>query len=289
MPTLYNICHKVAKVETEPVGGFNRHDGDSQMSNQKQLIKNLSTMARDKKRYRVFDDFIYLSATSLHNQGAWFDQKREDNYLSMIKSYDKEDRFLMAENLGLLIELLQDHPHDALGDIYMNLELGDKHQGQFFTPDSVSQLMANLQCPNIEEVLKDKPFFEMLEPACGAGGMVLAVVKNVIKQGYNPATKMWVQAIDIDRTAALMCYIQLSLWNVPAQVIVGNSLTLETNEIWFTPAYVMYGWSSRLQSVIAVKEQATEQSPVEQPATKITDFDPVKYATDDIIQLAFAF
>ena len=27
MPTLYNICHKVAKVETEPVGGFNRHDG----------------------------------------------------------------------------------------------------------------------------------------------------------------------------------------------------------------------------------------------------------------------
>jgi len=24
MPTLYNICHKVAKVETEPVGGFNR-------------------------------------------------------------------------------------------------------------------------------------------------------------------------------------------------------------------------------------------------------------------------
>ena len=32
MPTLYNICHKVAKVETEPVGGFNRQDGDSQMS-----------------------------------------------------------------------------------------------------------------------------------------------------------------------------------------------------------------------------------------------------------------
>ena len=27
MLTLYNICHKVAKVETEPVGGFNRHNG----------------------------------------------------------------------------------------------------------------------------------------------------------------------------------------------------------------------------------------------------------------------
>mgnify|MGYP003631368231 FL=1 len=274
-------------METEPVGGFNRQSGDSKMDKQKALIKNLNTMARDKKRYRVFDDFIYLSAASLHNQGAWFDQQREDRYLSIIKTYDEEDRFLMAENLGLLVDLLQSYPHDALGEIYMNLELGDKEQGQFFTPDSVSQLMANLQCPNIKDILKNKPFFSLLENACGAGGMVLATVKNVIEQGYNPAKTMWVQAIDIDRTAALMCYIQLSLWNVPAQVIVGNSLTLETNEIWFTPAYVMYGWAGKLER--QRKDTAVQQQPVEQPATKIIDFDPVKYATDEVIQLAFSF
>ena len=274
-------------METEPVGGFNRQDGDSQMDKQKALIKNLNTMARDKKRYRVFDDFIYLSAASLHNQGAWFDQQREDRYLSIIKTYDEEDRFLMAENLGLLVDLLQSHPHDALGEIYMNLELGDKEQGQFFTPDSVSQLMANLQCPNIKDILKNKPFFSLGENACGAGGMVLATVKNVIEQGYNPAKTMWVQAIDIDRTAALMCYIQLSLWNVPAQVIVGNSLTLETNEVWFTPAYVMYGWAGKLER--QRKDAIAPQQPVEQPATKIIDFDPVKHATDEVIQLAFSF
>ena len=274
-------------METEPVGGFNRQDGDSKMDKQKALIKNLNTMARDKKRYRVFDDFIYLSAASLHNHGAWFDQQREDRYLSIIKTYDEEDRFLMAENLGLLVDLLQSHPHDALGEIYMNLELGDKEQGQFFTPDSVSQLMANLQCPNIKDILKDKPFFELLEPTCGAGGMILATVKNVLEQGYNPAKTMWVQAIDIDRTAALMCYIQLSLWNVPAQVIVGNSLTLETNEVWFTPAYVMYGWAGKLER--QRKDAIAPQQPVEQPATKIIDFDPVKHATDEVIQLAFSF
>lgn len=144
----------------------------------------------------------------------------------------------MAKNLGLLVDLLQSHPHDALGEIYMNLGWAIKSKVSF-TPDSVSQLMANLQCPSIKDILKNKPFFSLLENACGAGGMVLpTAVKNVIEQGYNPAKTMWVQAIDIDRTAALMCYIQLSLWNVPAQVIVGNSLTLETNEVWFTPAYM---------------------------------------------------
>lgn len=49
---------------------------------------------------------------------------------------------------------------------------------------------------------------------------------------------MDVLAVDVDRTAALMAYIQLSLWNVPATVVVGNSLTLEEREVWLTPAKV---------------------------------------------------
>ena len=53
--------------------------------------------------------------------------------------------------------------------------------------------------------------------------MILALVKVMITAGHNPAEKLWVQAIDVDRMAALMCYIQLSLWNVPAEVIVGNT------------------------------------------------------------------
>jgi len=55
-----------------------------------------------------------------------------------------------------------------------------------------------------------------------------------------------VQATDIDRTTALMCYIQLSLWGVPAQVIVGNTLTNEVREVFYTPVYYINQWDRRL-------------------------------------------
>jgi hypothetical protein len=50
----------------------------------------------------------------------------------------------------------------------------------------------------------------------------------------------------VDRIAALMCYIQLPLWNIPAQVYVGNTLTLEFRERFFTPAHYLYGQREKL-------------------------------------------
>jgi hypothetical protein len=42
------------------------------------------------------------------------------------------------------------------------------------------------------------------------------------------------EGTDIDRLVALMCYVQLSLWNVPGRVFVGDSLTLKMREMWIT-------------------------------------------------------
>lgn len=36
-----------------------------------------------------------------------------------------------------------------------------------------------------------------------------------------------------------MCYIQLTLLHIPAEVIHGNSLSLEIWSVWRTPAYYM--------------------------------------------------
>ena len=44
-----------------------------------------------------------------------------------------------------------------------------------------------------------------------------------------------------------MAYIQFSLWNVPAEVIVGNSLSMELRERWLTPAHYLYDWDTRLR------------------------------------------
>jgi hypothetical protein len=96
--------------------------------------------------------------------------------------------------------------------------------------------------------------------------MVLAFAKEMIEQGYNPATKLWVQCIDIDRVASMMCYIQLSLWNIPAQVIVGNTLTREYREVLYTPAYYLFGWDRKLRlrkffELMAELETKTDEEP----------------------------
>ncbi|POZ49786.1 SAM-dependent DNA methyltransferase [Methylovulum psychrotolerans] len=93
-----------------------------------------------------------------------------------------------------------------------------------------------------------QPFITLSEPACGAGGMVLAFVNEMLKKSMNPAEKLFVQCIDIDRLAGFMCYLQLSLWHIPAEVIIGNTLTLNFREVYYTPAYHLMGWNNRLRT-----------------------------------------
>ncbi len=179
-----------------------------------EFIKIFNGIARHKHRYSVFSDFVIMSAISLHNAVNKIDSL-EKEYLEIIAQYSKEERLEFPKLLGCLVELLESKPVDVLGALYMELELGNKNTGQFFTPSSISEMMAQI---NYDAQLQklDKPFVTLSEPACGAGGMVLAFANVMISYKHNPAEKLWVQCIDIDRVAALMCYLQLSLWNIPA-------------------------------------------------------------------------
>jgi hypothetical protein len=205
----------------------------------KGFIKLFGTTARYHHRHEVFRDFIFCSAAALSNQGGRFSQAREDEYLQTINRYVPEDRAAFQQLFALLVQALEPEPRDVLGTIFMNLELGDAWRGQFFTPFEISRMMAELLfSPETEDQLAHGEPISVSEPAVGAGGMVLAVVEAVLKRGYNPAKVIRAHAIDVDRTAALMSYIQFSLWNVPAMVVVGNALTLEEREVWDTPAAV---------------------------------------------------
>lgn len=211
----------------------------------RQFLQIFHQIARHKHRYDVFRDFVILAATALHN-GAVMDEARETEYVTTTGGYAQEDIEGFPKLLAILVELLQPEPRDILGPLYMELEIASREQGQFFTPPELSDLMAAMTFSDQLAVLEEKPFITVSEPACGAGGMILSLVKVMIAQGHNPAERMWVQCVDVNRLAALMCYIQLSLWNVPAEIIVGNSLTLETREVWHTPAHYMGFWTAKL-------------------------------------------
>lgn len=215
------------------------------LCHRKQFIDTFNNIAKHRHRYEVFRDFVTMSAISLHNAIHKVDTL-EQEYLQIVNSYERDEVSSFCQLLAHVIELLQPEPRDVLGDLYMELDLGNDKTGQFFTPPDVSLVMAKMLHGNqINNI--DRPYITLSEPACGAGGMVLAFAKVMIDQGHNPAHKLWVQCIDIDRLAALMCYIQLTLWHIPAQVLVGNTLSMEIRETLYTPAHYLGGWTERLK------------------------------------------
>ena len=208
-------------ISADPVAGFQ---------------KLFMTVARYRHRHEVFRDFVAAFAISLHNGAGAPSPALEREYHEIMTRYERADCERFSTLAAFVITALQPEPRDILGPIFMGLDLGNNWRGQFFTPHGISKMMAAIAQGNITETIKGGGLVSISEPACGAGGMILAAAGRVIEAGFDPAKTMRVHAVDTDRTAALMCYIQCALWNIPTTVVVGDSLTLEVRETWLTPA-----------------------------------------------------
>jgi hypothetical protein len=130
----------------------------------------------------------------------------------------------------------------------MELALSSHWHGQFFTPYVLCEAMARMTYARdeIQRHVDEDGFVTVLEPACGAGAMAIGFAEVMREYGFVPDEHMHVVAIDVDATAAHMCFIQLALPSVPAAVHVGNSLSGEMREVFYTPAHILGAWSVRL-------------------------------------------
>lgn len=182
--------------------------------------------------------------------------EREALYLRTIKKYNKQEQPLFSELAAHTVMALEENPEqDFLGSIFMSLNLGNQHNGQFFTPYHVCELMAEVTMQDSVTRIEEDGYITINDPCCGAGATLIAGVhaarKRLEKAGYNYQNHILVIAQDIDQTVALMCYIQLSLLGVAGYIKVGNSLTDPITEndskenYWFTPMYFFPTWSTR--------------------------------------------
>jgi type I restriction-modification system DNA methylase subunit len=220
------------------------HGSGDEGAQYKSFIDTFNSIAHHRHRYEVFKDFVTMAAISLHN-AVRKSVQLEEEFLATAKRYTREELGAFSTLLGILVNLLEPVPQDILGELFMALNLGNERTGQFFTPNHISLLMAqiNLAAQSNEE----RGFVKLCEPACGAGGMVLAFARCLIDSGKDPAQAMWARCQDIDRLVALICYTQLSLWNIPAVVIVGDTLANEEREVFYTPAHYLGFWDVRLK------------------------------------------
>ena len=223
------------------------------MQHRKDFLEIFQKLCYGRPAWEVWNDFLFCSAVSIANVFPTKDREiREKEYRDRLSRYQKEEMGKLAELLGCVGMALEQNPEqDLLGELYHELRLEQVQKGQFFTPYNISRMMAEIQLADgtAEEEIRRKGYMSVSDPACGAGAMLIAFANAARRRKINYQSQVLFVAQDIDRTAVLMCYLQLSLLGCPAIVIRGDSLVKpgiqEENEIWYMPFFYLNQWRFR--------------------------------------------
>lgn len=218
---------------------------------EKELVKLFEHLSYRHDKWKAFADFCEMAAIAWSNRiDPTHYEKREARYLEIVKAYDRSEVELFPQVLSHVIMALENDMTDVLGRVFHALELHNKYTGQYFTPDSLCQMMAAMTVgdgADIRERIAKRGFVTAIEPAVGSGAMVIALAKAMKDAGINYQQHLHVTAVDIDPKCAHMAYAQFSLLHIPAVVIHGDSLAVKEYDHWYTPAHVMGGWVERLR------------------------------------------
>lgn len=225
--------------------------------NIKDFLKTFHILTYANSKWDVWQDFIYMSSCSFSNAVAKNDYvNRENAYLRTINKYSERDRKLFPKLLTKLTMALEHNPEqDFLGKIFMELELGSRNKGQFFTPYDVCKLMSEINLLGLEDDVNRFGYHSINDPTCGAGATLIAsanVARSILgKKGKNFQNYILFTGQDIDETVGLMCYLQLSLLGCAGYVKIANTFTDpmrkndDINKYWFTPMYFSDIWKIR--------------------------------------------
>lgn len=200
------------------------------MKEKREIVKKITDMSGKYAAGTIFSDWVQCMALAIqntcqlvHNQ-LW--HEREQEYLSIMGKYSREEQIRMSHMFHLLSCAFEDELTDLLGEIYMEANCGNKRTGQFFTPFHLSCLAAELASADVSE---ENPAI-LNEPSVGSGGMIIAAASALKKRGLNYQRCMKVVAQDLDWRSVYMTYVQLSLLGIDATVIQGDSLMNEKPE-----------------------------------------------------------
>lgn len=228
---------------------------------QKAIIHLLQGLSRRHGIDKTWSDWVEMSAIAMANavDKSRFDA-REKRYLEIVAKYEKDEVSELVQAFAHLvhcwdIRVQTGEYGDVLGSTFMMLDMGNANTGQFFTPYEVSSLMGRMlgMGQEIQAGAKARGFARLMEPTCGAGGMIIAAAHAMRDAGLNYQEQLHVTAIDIDVRCVHMTYLQLALLHIPAVVAHGNALSGKEWDHWYTPAHVMGQWGQRLRQEEALQ------------------------------------
>lgn len=222
----------------------------------KPIAEEIKTMllqtAGKKPLWRLWSDIIEMYSIAMANSIMTIPQ-REERYKEIQKEYSPKEMENITKICSLIVTAYAINPRqDLLGSLYMELKLDSHWKGQFFTPYSIAELLANLEKPELKE---DKVYI-IADSCCGSGCNIIAKINQLKKFDINFQRNVLILAQDLDYTTALMCYVAISVLGCCAVVKIGNSLEepLSTKEykkgmfvpnmnLWYSPMF----WVNRFK------------------------------------------
>ena len=211
----------------------------------KEFTAKIQSLDRSRSPYEVFKDFLTLSAYSLA-QPFYQSEEIELKYKYISNKYTKEQAEEFPKLLAFLVSALEEQHQDFLGEVFMQLNLGNAASGQYFTPYRVSKMMSKMTGVHVKKYA-GSDIMTLCEPCCGSGGMIIAFAECLLEQDINYQHCLYVEATDIDEMCYKMTYIQLSLLGIPAKVIWGDSLSMRYNEVLYTPFFFLGNFKQKLK------------------------------------------
>ncbi len=166
----------------------------------------------------AFEDWLTAMVCSLAAE------TKEAEYLAIIERHKagklgKRGCDLMGQMFGELVAAMDKTDADIIGDLFVGaISYGEA--GQYFTPESLTRLMAQLTIDPDARPENGKPIY-VNDPCCGTGRMLLEA------STINPHVELVGQ--DVDPRCARMTAINLGLRGRYGWVVCGNSLTGDTS------------------------------------------------------------
>lgn len=266
---------------------------------QKEFSKDFDPLCNTRSRWQVWSDFVHMAAYSISNAVDLVHREaREAEYLRIANKYSVKEIEAVARLLTVTVAALEKNPdQDFLGDLYMRLELGNAHAGQFFTPYHVGKMMAEMNVDDAISCVERNGYASVMDCCVGGGALLVAFANACKEKNLNYQQSVLFVAQDIDHTVGMMAYIQLSLLGCPGYVVIGNSLTEPMTgdpliapmdrETFITPFYCAPEWTTRrMLRVFGVSCRSDKPTAAENESARQIKEPEVKERIDAPIQLS---
>lgn len=178
---------------------------------------------------KVFEEFVDIAFHTLIDGKVDFEGRplfRRDG--------EKKKETVINAYIMLGKEMEREPYRDLLGRVQQEISSTKAKEAlsAFYTPDSICGLMAGIgvDVEAMRRKISGGKTVSVYEPACGSGRLMLAVAEQLGEL----RSQLRVTCEDIDLNACKMCYINLSLWGVPAEVYHMDVLSRKVWGAWRT-------------------------------------------------------